>query len=76
MHEPVASCRHGPGGTQGAGWRWVRPPLDQGSHAKVAHPDGRVAVVPMHGGRDLPRGTLGSILRQTRLTIAEFRELL
>lgn len=48
----------------------------KGSHAKVAHPDGRVAVVPMHGGRDIPRGTLGSILRQAGLTVAEFRELL
>jgi len=48
----------------------------KGSHAKVAHPDGRTAVVPMHGGRDIPRGTLGSILRQAGLTIAEFREIL
>lgn len=48
----------------------------KGSHAKVAHPDGRVAVVPMHGGRDIPRGTLGSILRQAGLTVAEFREFL
>jgi predicted RNA binding protein YcfA (HicA-like mRNA interferase family) len=48
----------------------------KGSHAKVAHPDGRVAVVPMHGGRDIPRGTLGSILRQAELTVAEFRKLL
>lgn len=48
----------------------------KGSHAKVAHPDGRVAVVPMHGGRDIPRGTLGSILRQAGFTIAEFRALL
>jgi predicted RNA binding protein YcfA (HicA-like mRNA interferase family) len=48
----------------------------KGSHAKVAHPDGRMAVVPMHGGRDIPRGTLGSILRQAGFTVAEFRELL
>lgn len=48
----------------------------KGSHAKVAHSDGRVAVVPMHGGRDIPRGTLGSILRQAGLTVAEFREFL
>jgi predicted RNA binding protein YcfA (HicA-like mRNA interferase family) len=48
----------------------------KGSHAKVAHPDGRVAVVPMHGGRDIPQGTLGSILRQAGLTVAEFREFL
>jgi predicted RNA binding protein YcfA (HicA-like mRNA interferase family) len=48
----------------------------KGSHAKVVHPDGRTAVVPLHGGRDIPRGTLGSILRQAGLTVAEFRELL
>jgi predicted RNA binding protein YcfA (HicA-like mRNA interferase family) len=48
----------------------------KGSHAKVAHPDGRMAVVPMHGGRDIPRGTLVSILRQAGFTVAEFRELL
>lgn len=48
----------------------------KGSHAKVAHPDGRVAVVPMHGGRDIPQGTLGSILRQAGLTVVEFRALL
>jgi len=48
----------------------------KGSHAKVEHPDGRVAVVPIHGGRDIPRGTLGSILRQAGLTVAEFRALL
>jgi len=48
----------------------------KGSHAKVAHADGRVAVVPMHGGRDIPRGTLGSILHQAELTVAEFRKLL
>jgi predicted RNA binding protein YcfA (HicA-like mRNA interferase family) len=52
------------------------PVSTKGSYAKVAHPDGRVAVVPMHGGRDIPRGTLGSILRQAGLTVAEFRELL
>jgi predicted RNA binding protein YcfA (HicA-like mRNA interferase family) len=46
-----------------------------GSHAKVARPDGRTAVVPMHGGRDIPRGPLGSILRQAGLTAAEFRNL-
>ncbi|MGH3569655.1 MAG: type II toxin-antitoxin system HicA family toxin [Pseudonocardia sp.] len=34
-----------------------------------------MVVVPMHGGRDVPRGTLGSILRQG-LSGAEFRALL
>ena len=30
----------------------------KGSHAKLVHPDRRTTVVPMHGGRDIPRGTL------------------
>ncbi|HEY3259592.1 MAG TPA: type II toxin-antitoxin system HicA family toxin [Pseudonocardiaceae bacterium] len=48
----------------------------RGSHLKLAHPDGRRTVVPMHGGRDIPRGTLTSILRQAGLTAAEFAGLL
>ncbi|MDQ4039135.1 MAG: type II toxin-antitoxin system HicA family toxin [Actinomycetota bacterium] len=48
----------------------------KGSHAKLVHPDGQMVVVPMHGGRDVPRGTLGSILRQAGLSVAEFRTLL
>lgn len=48
----------------------------KGSHAKLVHPDGRMVVVPMHGGRDVPRGTLGSILRQAGLSGADFRALL
>lgn len=56
-----------------AGFRQVSV---KGSHLKLAHPDGRHTVVPMHGGRDLPRGTLASILRQAGLTAAKFRDLL
>lgn len=42
-----------------------------GSHVIVEHPDGRRTVVPFHKGRDLPRGLLASILRDTNLTINE-----
>jgi predicted RNA binding protein YcfA (HicA-like mRNA interferase family) len=48
----------------------------KGSHLKLVHPDGRRTVVPMHGGRDIPRGTVASILRQAGLTPAEFAGLL
>jgi predicted RNA binding protein YcfA (HicA-like mRNA interferase family) len=48
----------------------------RGSHVKLANPDGRRTVVPVHGGRDIPRGTLASILRQSGLSPAEFAELL
>ena len=43
----------------------------KGSHFKLAHPDGRRTIVPMHGGRDLPRGTVASILRQADLRATE-----
>jgi predicted RNA binding protein YcfA (HicA-like mRNA interferase family) len=46
----------------------------RGSHTKLRHPDGRVAIVPLH--RELARGTLGSILRQVGLTAAQFLDLL
>jgi predicted RNA binding protein YcfA (HicA-like mRNA interferase family) len=48
----------------------------KGSHAKLVDQDGHTVVVPLHGGRDVPRGTVGSILRQAGLTAATFRELL
>jgi len=46
----------------------------RGSHRKLRHPDGRVAIVPLH--RSLARGTLASVLRQAGLTPAEFKDLL
>ena len=48
----------------------------RGSHLKLAHPDGRRTIVPVHGGHDIPKGTLASILRQAHLSAAEFANLL
>ncbi len=42
-----------------------------GSHAVVRHADGRWTTVPMHKGRDLPKGTLRQILKDTGLTAAD-----
>ena len=42
-----------------------------GSHARLVHPDGRAATVALHN-RDLPKGTLRAILRQSEMTIEEF----
>jgi predicted RNA binding protein YcfA (HicA-like mRNA interferase family) len=47
----------------------------RGSHHFMRHPDGRVAVVPVHK-EDVPRGTMGDILASTGLTPDEFRKLL
>jgi predicted RNA binding protein YcfA (HicA-like mRNA interferase family) len=40
-----------------------------GSHCIVAHADGRRTTVPLHRGRDLAKGTLRAILRDTQLTV-------
>lgn len=45
----------------------------KGSHVKVRHLDGRVAIIPMH--RELAPGTLRSILRQASLSVDDFRKL-
>ena len=44
-----------------------------GSHARLIHPDGRTTTIAMHN-RDLPKGTLRAILRQSKITIEEFLE--
>ncbi len=47
-----------------------------GSHYILRHPDGRRAVVPYHGNRDIKQGVLRSILTQAGLTVDEFKNLL
>jgi len=48
-----------------------------GSHAIYRHPaTKRRTAVPMHGGEDLPPGTLRGILAQAGLAVEEFRTLL
>ncbi len=43
------------------GWEVVS---QNGSHVKIKK-DGRVAIVPVHRNKDLPRGTIKSIEKQT-----------
>jgi predicted RNA binding protein YcfA (HicA-like mRNA interferase family) len=47
-----------------------------GSHHVMRHPDGRTVVVPVHAGRDVPKGTLRNVLAIIGLTAEEFRQLL
>jgi predicted RNA binding protein YcfA (HicA-like mRNA interferase family) len=46
-----------------------------GSPYIMRHPDGRRVVVPYHGGRDVKRGVIRAIIRQTGLTVEEFLDL-
>jgi predicted RNA binding protein YcfA (HicA-like mRNA interferase family) len=49
-----------------------------GSHHVLMHPQDprRTVTVPVHAGRDLKRGTLRSIIRQSGFTVEEFADLL
>jgi predicted RNA binding protein YcfA (HicA-like mRNA interferase family) len=46
----------------------------RGSHVRLKHTDGRIAIVPLH--RQLAAGTLRSILRQAHLSVGEFVDVL
>lgn len=49
----------------------------RGSHYYLRRPGGSgLVVVPVHGNRDLPLGTLRSILRQAGITAQELLRLL
>jgi predicted RNA binding protein YcfA (HicA-like mRNA interferase family) len=45
----------------------------RGSHQKWRHPDGRQVIVPMHGSKSIPVGTLKNIIRGSGLEAEEFR---
>ncbi|HBH46778.1 MAG: hypothetical protein A2445_02470 [Candidatus Jacksonbacteria bacterium RIFOXYC2_FULL_44_29] len=47
----------------------------KGSHAFFEHLDGRTTVVPMHYGEDIGKGLLSEIIKDMRLTVAEFNRL-
>lgn len=42
-----------------------------GSHIRLIHPDGRATTIAMHN-RDLPKGTLRAILKQSGITLEDF----
>lgn len=48
----------------------------RGSHARLRHADGRVTTVPLHAGRDVPKGTLKAVLRDTELSLDDLLRLL
>jgi predicted RNA binding protein YcfA (HicA-like mRNA interferase family) len=48
----------------------------KGSHHRLKHPDGRATTVPVHSGRDVPKGTLRSVLEDADLTVEDLRKLL
>jgi predicted RNA binding protein YcfA (HicA-like mRNA interferase family) len=45
----------------------------KGSHQKWRHPNGRQVIVPVHGSKPIPIGTLKSIIEGSGLRIEDFR---
>jgi predicted RNA binding protein YcfA (HicA-like mRNA interferase family) len=56
-----------------AGFKVVRV---SGSHHVMRHADGRTVVVPVHAGRDMPKGTLRNILGIVGMSVEELHGLL
>ncbi len=49
----------------------------RGSHRRFEHPDGRKTTVPVHKGRDIPRGLLRQIvIIDLQMDMDEFIDLL
>ena len=49
----------------------------RGSHRRFEHPDGRKTTVPVHRGRDIPRGLLRQIVTiDISITMNDFVALL
>jgi predicted RNA binding protein YcfA (HicA-like mRNA interferase family) len=48
----------------------------RGSHHRLRHSDGRSTTVPVHPGRDVPKGTLRSVLEDTGLTVDDLLKYL
>ena len=47
-----------------------------GSHAQFKHPDGRRTTIPIHQGKEIPRGTLKAILKDIEISIEDFLKFL
>ncbi|MEU7829217.1 type II toxin-antitoxin system HicA family toxin [Nonomuraea sp. NPDC050022] len=48
----------------------------RGSHQILRHDDGRTVSVPVHHGRDLPKGTLRNILSLVGISADDLADLL
>ena len=48
----------------------------KGSHVRLKAEDGRVSTVPIHAGKDIPKGLLRKIIREDlEISLDEFCEL-
>ncbi|MGB0383889.1 MAG: type II toxin-antitoxin system HicA family toxin [Ardenticatenaceae bacterium] len=51
-------------------------PFGGGRHLFMRHPQTRIKIpVPVHKGRDIPRGTVRAIIRQAGVSLKEWHSL-
>lgn len=70
--QPVFTQREIVAALKRAGFKVVRV---KSTHCFLKRPGSRTVCVPGEGGRRLPKGTFGRILRQSGLSMEEFAEL-
>lgn len=46
-----------------------------GSHLVLKHEDGRRTIVPVHGGKDIPKGTPLAILKDVNISKEDFLKI-
>ena len=67
---PVCSARDAVRALVRNGFQFVS---QKGSHQKWRHPDGRQVIIPDHGSKPIPIGTLKSIIKGSGLDVEDYR---
>ena len=47
----------------------------KGSHTVWRHEDGRTTTIPIHSGKELPRGLIKSILKDVELNVEDYLKM-
>ena len=54
------------------GFKTIR---QKGSHVFLKHQDNRITIIPVHKGKDVDRSLLRKILRDTKISPNEFKDI-
>ena len=55
------------------GFKTIR---QKGSHVFLKHQDNRTTIIPVHKGKDVDRSLLRKVLRDTKISPNEFKDIL
>jgi predicted RNA binding protein YcfA (HicA-like mRNA interferase family) len=71
---PVLKCDELIKIVENCGFNFIR---QKGSHRRFIHPDGRATTIPIHPGKEIPKGLLRKIIREDlQIEIDEFISLI